>query len=133
MNLKTASIAAAIALCLAASGCLSMWSEQCSREEILKARVWASGDQGAIGLINAGADGDMAIRAVPLKGGVGLGIDVSNLRALCLHPIRQLLAALGDAGAAAGAYCLARDISISDRHDTTINITGNGNTVTAGR
>jgi hypothetical protein len=112
-----------ISMSIALTGCTSLWSLQCSKDEILRNRILASGDQDAIHALRSGAREDVAIRAVRLSEGVGVGVDVSNLDALTEHPWRQLGAAILDAGMTAGAVvggkALVDSINSSDESNNT--------------
>jgi len=57
------------------SGCASMYSVHSSRKEL----------------------GEQSIRAVQVEDGVGIGVDISNLDAIKLHPWRQAGCAVVDA------------------------------------
>ena len=125
------------------TGCTSLWSLQCSKDEILRNRILASGDQDAIKALRSGVREDVCIRAVTLDGGAGVGVDVSNLDALTEHPWRQLGAAILDAGMTAGAVvggkALVDSINNSDesnntagRDIVTVNINGKDNDVDVG-
>lgn len=109
------------------SGCLSIWSESCSRDELtLKKAVLSNNER--------------AIRAVRLgDNGVGFGIDISNLEALTYHPVRQIGAAIGDAALIYGAYEGVRSFTDNSSHEESttvgrdnINVNGDGNTVNVG-
>lgn len=68
----------------------------------------------------ASADEISAIKAAELSGGgAGVGIDVTSLNALTLHPVRQLGAAVLDAGVIYGTYYLldAADSKINGKDD----------------
>ena len=124
---KALGIAAMLGLLVMNSGCFSVWSESCSRDELtLKKAVLSNNER--------------AIRAVRLgDNGVGFGIDISNLEALTYHPVRQIGAALGDAALLYGAYEGVKSITDNSNHTSTstvgrdnININGDGNTVKVG-
>jgi len=132
-----------VLMMFALTGCTSLWSLQCSKDEILRNRIMASGDQGAIKALRSGVREDVCIRAVEIDGGAGIGVDVSNLDALTEHPWRQLGAAVLDAGMAAGAYiggkALIDSANNSDasnqtagRDVVTVNINGKDNDVDVG-
>lgn len=125
-----------VGVSLITSGCLSAWSYKCSEDEIVRTRVYASGDSKTIDMLNRGVDAKTAIRAIPLSnGGVGIGVDVTSLDALTQHPVRQIGAAIGDAALLYGAY-QAYDKNLGsgskDNGDknTTVNVNGDGNTTT---
>jgi uncharacterized protein YceK len=133
-------ICCAVLLAVLCSGCMSIWSLQCSKDEILRERILASGNRTGIRMVQAGVSEDAAIRAVALEGGAGIGVDVANLDALSQHPIRQFGAALLDAGTAFGAYLGGRALVNSGNGNNTpnqtagrdinvITITGKGNNV----
>jgi len=109
-----------LAMC---SGCTSIWSLQCSKDEILRNRIMSSGDQGAIKALRSGVREDVCIRAVELDGGAGIGLDVGNLDALTEHPWRQLGAALLDAGMTYGAYLGAQALLDSNDDSEPVNQT----------
>jgi hypothetical protein len=118
------------------TGCASYMSMKSSEEEIQRGRVYASGDSRAIKAVNLGIPATSAIRAVKLDGdGIGIGLDVSNLQALSLHPFRQVGAAVLDAGMLYGAYVGIDSLNSSkDSGNNTVggdqtSINGDGNTV----
>jgi hypothetical protein len=134
---------------ISTSGCMSLWSYEASKREIQRDRVLASGNERAVDLIVAGCAPDVAIRAVALEGGAGIGVDVANLAALTKHPARQTGAAVLDALLMYGSYrgvewLRTRSESDSDRdagspnnqtagRDTiTIVVSGDGNTLDIG-
>ena len=105
-----------------ASGCASYMSFDASRNEIVRERAFASGNEAAIKAVNMG-------------NAVGIGIDVLNIDAITKHPWRQLGAAILDAGMIYGATVGVESINDSGSDDTKatgINIvtTGNGNSTT---
>lgn len=75
------------------TGCASYLSYEASKNEIKKNRIYASGDE-------------KAIKAFAVDGGAGVAINVNALDALTEHPIRQLGAAILDAGLVYGAKVL---------------------------
>lgn len=105
------------------SGCASMMSYQASQEEI------------------------GAIRAAQLSGGgAGVGVDLSSLNALTLHPVRQLGAAAVDAGMIYGAYYLleAADekingddepptVRVENSPGAQVNVSGDGSPASSGQ
>ena len=141
---RIVAVMASLATMIMWSVCTSIWSYEASKSEIQKERVYASGDKNAIRMIQNGADGDVAIRAVAMdNGGAGIGIDISNWRALSKHPVRQVGAAVLDAGMAYGAYLGVQSLTDSshdngnssqsagrDNNDVTVN--GDGNNVHVG-
>ena len=46
------------------AGCTSIWSMQCSKDEILRDRVLESGNQRGVRILQAGGSEDTAIRAM---------------------------------------------------------------------
>lgn len=133
------------------NGCMSYMSYQSSVSEIQKERILASGNQAAIKSIQSGVDASVAIRAMPVGDGAGVGIDVANLDAITKHPLRQFGAALIDAatiyGVALGVEQVQNHNSKDDKPSTpsttttttsaggdmnTVNITGAGNTINIG-
>ena len=130
-----------LATMIMTSGC-SYLSMKSSEEEIQRSRIYASGDQKAIRAMENGVAPQSAIRAVKLDGdGVGIGLDISNLQALTLHPVRQVGAALLDAGALYGAYKGVTSMNSGNsgdsqqtagRDNTTVTINGDGNKVSTG-
>lgn len=109
------------------SGCLSSMVYNDSKKKIYTRKAILSNNQ-------------RAIRAVQLgDGGVGIGIDVSNLEALSEQPWLQLGAAAGDAALIWGTYQGVKSITDNSSHngDTTsgrdnVNVNGDGNTVNVG-
>lgn len=131
-----------IMLTMPLGGCASYLSMKYSEEEVQRSRIYASGDQKAIKALSFGVPAESAIRAVKLDGdGVGIGLDVSNLQALTLHPFRQMGAAILDAGMLYGTYMGVSSMNSgnsgdstqsSGRDTTTVNVNGDGNTVSTG-
>lgn len=102
--------------------CLSYMSADASRSEVNERR---------------------AIRAVQLEDGAGIGVDLLSLDTLGEHPIRQILAAIGDLGVLYGAYQGIQSLTSSsskssesgnssDNGGTTVTVNGSGNTVNIG-
>jgi hypothetical protein len=132
--MKILCVVAMLALLTMNTGCLSVWSESCSRDELtLKKAVLSNNEQ--------------AIRAVRLgDNGVGFGIDIGNLEALKYHPVRQIFAAVGDAALLYGAYEGVKSITDNSSHNgdessdsssagrdnNDITVNGDGNTVNVG-
>ena len=135
-------IALIVASLFACTGCTSLWSLQCSKDEILRNRIMASGNAAGMRALQLGAGEDAAIRAVALDNGAGIGVDVGNLQALTQHPIRQLGAALLDAGMTYGAYLGGKALldannnsepsQTSGRDIIQVNVDGQNNTVNVG-
>jgi len=112
--------------------------------ELRKARIYASGNEDAIRALQMGAAPATAIKAVRVGDGVGVGIDVTNWEAIKAHPLRQTLAAFGDAGLLYATKEIVDSLddgdassSISSSTSTTsggdtIIIDGDGNTVSTG-
>ena len=101
-------------------GC-SMLSYQDSKREIQMERAYktlTSGDEAAI-------------KAVKLDGGAGIGIDITKMEALTKHPVRQLGAAVLDAGLLYGAYLGIEEInsSSSSSDAKSVDVSGDNNTV----
>ena len=120
-----------LAVAALSSGCMSLWSYEASKNEIKRERVYASGNKKAIGMIEMGGDEDAAIRAIAVDGGAGIAVDVSNWRALSKHPVRQIVAAILDAGMLYGAYRGVEALNNEDDDDRTSNTAGrDNNTVT---
>ena len=105
-------------VCTSGCGTLSYMSLQSSKDEIRRERAYATGDQKLIRAVNMTSDAETAIRAVALDdGGVGIGIDVSNLSALKRHPLRQIGAAVVDAGSLWGTYLGVKSLNDSGSHE----------------
>jgi len=128
---------ALVAILLLNSGCASYLSYRSSFKEIQRERVYASGDEHAIRMLQRGYSCDDAIRAVKIgeEDGVGVAVDVSVTEALAQHPWRQVGAALLDLATMYGAYEGARALQKSsnkddDGDDITVNTTGDGNSTT---
>lgn len=68
------------------SGCMSYMSIQNSKEELIKRKVYMSGDE-------------VAIKAMNINGVSSIGVDISNWEAIKKHPWRQLGSAILDLGA----------------------------------
>ena len=123
------------------AGCSAI-SYNASKEELLKSRAYASGNKSVIRQIQAGVPAETAIRAVALNdGGVGIGVDLSALSIIAQHPLRQLGAAVLDAGALYGAYSGVQSLNDSSsdnstatagRDQNTVSIEGDGNSVNIG-
>jgi hypothetical protein len=123
------------------SGCLSIWSQQASMDETRRERIIASGNNNAIKALDMGVAPAAAIKAVRLGDGAGIGIDVTNWEAIMNHPVRQIGAAIGDAGLIYATSELIDEIDSNNRSSSssssssttsggdTININGDGNTV----
>jgi len=65
------------------TSCCSYLSVADSKEELIKRKVYASGDE-------------VAIKAMNINGVASVGVDISNWEAIKKHPFRQLGAALLD-------------------------------------
>jgi hypothetical protein len=106
-----------IAVMFCFTGC-SVMSYNSSREEMVREQVVASGDEAAI-------------KAFQMNGTVGVAVDISAVKVLTKHPIRQLGAALVDAGLLYGAYMgiesLTQNSSNDGNRNLTISTTGTGN------
>lgn len=130
------------------TGCMSIWSYKCSEEEIAQKRLAASGDKNAISMYRSGIPARRAIKAIPMKDGIGIGLDITALDAISEHPWRQAGAALLDAAIGYGAYKIGEDQgwwgSNDDNSDsnnssnggntsggntTVIEVNGDGNTI----
>jgi len=115
------------------SGCASYLSYQSSQEEIARERVIASGNKDAMDAVKMGVPANQALKAVPIPGGAGIAIDVTNLDALKKHPWRQLGAALLDLGLMYGTYEGVRYLNDESKDDdddkSSIRVTGDGNEV----
>jgi len=125
------------------TGCLSIWSQQLSMDELRRERIYASGNQEAIDALKKGASPAAAIKAVRLGDGAGIGIDVTNLEALGKNPVRQILAAVGDAAIILGTKEAIDSLDSNDsngndggspdrdagRDATSITVNGDGNTI----
>ena len=128
--------------CLALGGCASALSYMSSEDEIRSDRVMASGNKQGINALQAGTPPANAIHLVNLgNDGIGIGLDVSSWDAIAQHPLRQLGAAVLDAGTTYGAYLGATSLggkhhtsttSTAGRDNNTINISGTGNNVHVG-
>ena len=141
---RMAFIALVVAIAVSFSGCASIMSQKASVREIQRERVYASGDADAIKMLETGHDPEMAVRAVKLDNGAGIGVDVGNIQALGKHPFRQVGAAILDVLVIWGGYegIRAIDNSSSDggssrsqdsgRDSIDVNITGDGNDVQIG-
>jgi len=106
------------------AGCTSLWSLQCSKDEIMRDRVYASGNRVGIRALQNGASEESAIKAVALDNGAGIGVDVSNWSALSQHPVRQLGAAILDAGMTYGAYLGGKALIDSNNSEPTSQTAG---------
>lgn len=127
---RLVSLAVLIAIVVSTSGCLSLWSiESTKRELTLKKAILSNNEQ--------------AIKAIRLgDNGVGFGINVLNWEAIQEHPVRQTLAAIGDAGLAWAAYEGAKSITgdnsgnedkqESGRDSNKVEVNGDGNNVHIG-
>ena len=73
-------------VCVTSSGCCSYMSYKSSERELIGRKIQASGDAGAIKAYNLGQDA------------VGIGVNVLAIESITEHPIRQILAAVADAG-----------------------------------
>jgi len=131
-----------LAAMLLQAGCASYMSYESSKAEIIRNRVYASGSQKGIQMLNRGYDEETAIRAIALEnGGVGIGVDVGSWQVLSQHPWRQFGAALLDAAMVYGGYRGVEalndsgsggDSNTAGRDNNTINVNGNGNDVHVG-
>ena len=109
------------------SGCVSSLVYDSSKKKVMTRKAILSNNA-------------TAIRAVQLSnGGVGIGIDVSNLEALTEQPLLQAGAAVADAALMWGAYEGVKSITDNSSHSSTttsgrdnVNVNGNGNTVNVG-
>jgi hypothetical protein len=73
---------------------------------------------------------EKAIKAIDRNGVAGIGIDISNLRALKEQPLTQLGAAIIDAGMGYGLYRAIESLNITQNDSgTSIEITGTDNNV----
>lgn len=119
-------------LMMGTSGCLSSWSLDSSKQELALQQHQMALQKAIM------SNNETAIRAVQLdNGGVGIGVDISNLQALTQHPIRQLGAAVGDAALIWGAYEGVKSFTDNSSHSSTsgrdqVNVTGDGNNVNVG-
>lgn len=114
------------------SGCLSAWSYHSSAEELRKNRIYASGDSNAIRALDMGVSPSVAIKAVQLDGGAGIGIDVTHWEALKANPLRQTAAALGDAVMLYVGYRVVDNMNSSGgshKSGNYVTVTGDGNVV----
>ena len=107
-----------ISISLLATSCCSYMSVASSKEELVKQKVYKSGD-------------DMAIKAMNVNGSMALGIDIGNWEAIKKHPFRQLGCAIIDL---ATVYAAERGINKLSEDNTsnpeepqniTVNITYN--------
>ena len=148
--MKLLGIVGILGIMVVSNGCMSYMSYQSSADQIKKERILASGNQVAMKAIQNGVDADVAIRAIPVGDGAGIGIDVANLDALTKNPLRQLGAALLDAATIYGVFLGVEEIqNHNDSEDSkpvtpqitstsaggdinTVNITGEGNTINIG-
>lgn len=83
---------------LISSGCLSAMSYKASLDE------WNA-------MQPEQAQDDVAIKAVEIEDGAGIGLDFFNLEALKLNTGRQILAAVGDAVIIYGGYKIEQKIN----------------------
>lgn len=125
---KIASILVVLMFVTISSGCLSVASHQASMKEMRREVIISSGNKDAMEALRMGASEKAAIRAVPLPGGAGIGIDVSNWKALGRHPVRQAVAAVGDVGLIYGLSEGYRALTEDDKDDRG----GNGNNTSGG-
>jgi len=86
------------------TGCASYLVARDSQREISRNRIVASQDKNALEYLRCGIPPEVAIRAIPINNGIGLGVDLFSLDVLTNQPSRQIAAAVIDAILAYGAY-----------------------------
>lgn len=77
---------------------------------------------------------ELAVKAVRTRDGAGVAVDILNLEALKLHPIRQTLAALGDALVIYATYDYVdgldkKESKSGSSRDTHVTVSGDGNSI----
>ena len=124
------------------TGCASMYSANCTRNEIATKRILTSGNTESINALRLGVPPQAALQAFrvqPLGNGEGnlqgaiLGVDIANLDVFIEHPWRTIGAALLDGASAYVTYLLAEEVDDDDDDSSdsseptyTINITVEG-------
>ena len=103
------------ALMLLCNGCLSIWSQQASKDELRRERIWASGNTNAVRALSMGVSSKSAIRATVYDNGAEVLVDVTDWEALTKNPLRHLLALALDVGIGVGAKELIEEMEESDR------------------
>ena len=112
-----------VVLALANTGCLATYlSAKSSQREIATERVMASGNKDAVDAIKMGVPAEDAIRAIPIAGGVGVGVNLLDWQTLSKNPMRQLGAAALDAAWMYGAYQLTQSGNDNTSKNTTYNV-----------
>jgi len=106
-------------IALLSTSCCSYLSVANSKDELVKQKVYKSGDE-------------TAIKAMNVNGSMALGIDIGNWEAIKKHPFRQLGCAIIDLAtiyaAERGINKLSEDNNTSNEpsQNITVNITYNG-------
>jgi len=103
-----------LAVAIFGSGCCSYAVLKDSQKKIAYRRAVAEGN-------------DVAIKAIPMGDGVGLGIDISNIDALTEQPFMQLGAAILDLLIVYGGYEALNNDGGSKDDQGGIQLTVNGN------
>jgi hypothetical protein len=114
-----------VGLALANTGCLATYlSAKSSQRELATERIMVSGNKDAIDAVKMGVPAEDAIRAIPIAGGVGIGVNLLDWQTLSKNPLRQTGAALLDAAWMYGAYQLTQsgNNNSSSSKSTTYNI-----------
>lgn len=113
-----------VVLALANTGCLATYlSAKSSQQELATERIMASGNKDAIDAVRTGVPAEDAIRAIPVVGGVGIGINLFDWKTLLKNPLRQIGAAALDAAWMYGAYELTQSGNNNASKSSTYNIT----------
>jgi hypothetical protein len=132
-KMKRVIILGSVAVCLMmmVTGCASIYSANCTRDELSTKRIMASGDEGAIRALNLGVSPRKALQAIQMRPiasangeiqGMTFGVDIANMDVIRAHPWRTTGAALLDGLGTYGVYLLGDEI-LGDGNNSSKNTT----------